>query len=112
VSTNQPRPPRKVTCDGEVIEIRIGKEPSRAAEGYGFSGSYRNNVVTVAPNQPLDLVRRSVFAELLHYCFERADLRKRYKITTEEFIVHEFEPWLSQMLSENPALVEFLWPKP
>jgi hypothetical protein len=104
-------PFRKLHCDGETITVKVIKDRSHASEGYGFAGSYYRNVIKVAPNMPTDLTRRTIFAELIHYCFERAGLRERYATTTEEFIIHEFEPWLSQVLAENPALREFLWPE-
>jgi len=104
-------PFRKLRCDGETITVKSVKDRTHASEGYGFAGSYYRRTVKVAPNMPRDLVRRTVFAELMHYCFERAGLRSRYSITTEEFIIHEFEPWLTQLLDENPALRNFLWPE-
>ena len=102
------QPPSEIEVDGRTITVKVTKL-GRFKEGYGVVGDYKNNRIRLSPNAPTEMMKKSLFSELLHHCFDRSGLRDNYSMPTEEFIVHELEPWLWLLLAENPALLDYLF---
>lgn len=101
--------PKQIVVDDEVVTFEQRKPGARTAEGYGFAGQYLRNKVSVAAGLTLYSERETVFAELLHFAWEKSGLRNTYGMKTEEFIVHEFSGWFLQVLGQNPELRAYLF---
>jgi hypothetical protein len=101
--------PKQVRLDGKIIEVVLrGGKPSRLKAGYTLSGEYKGGKIYVHRKQTKEDLRRTFISELMHHLWERSKLSEIYTRATEEAVVHELEPWVLQVLRENPEMVEYL----
>lgn len=97
--------PNQVKVGGHQISIKIA--PRSDIKG---SADYRcyTKAIRVADDMAPSEVGTSVVHEILHAMWHSSGLYQSYKPKTEEDIVKTLEPWLYQVMRDNPKLVRWI----
>lgn len=103
--------PEEVFVEGRRIKIKwdvTAKALGKMTEGYPYGGDWKPGTIRMGEG-----VRRSVEPELLlhelmHELWHVSKLSKEYKKADEENIITVMAGRITELLRDNPALVEFL----
>jgi hypothetical protein len=103
------KPPATIRVDDDLVTIEDNATGLGVTiEGYPYSADYKRDRIRLARNTRRSAKRENLAHEVLHKIWEKAGLSERYATKTEEYIITSLAGLLTDVLRDNPALVEFL----
>jgi hypothetical protein len=103
---NLPVPaPKFVKVSGHKVDIVFTDREKLKADGLLY---YRDNSIHIAKEQCQSQQASALLHEVLHAVFYISGLSSEFRSQTEEKIVRALEPFLFQLLRDNPKLIKYL----
>lgn len=106
----RPRPPKKLTLEGEPIAIEYSDKLGRIDGKYRTGGQAFKNKVKLTNGMTLGAEQATLIHELLHVCLAKSGMS--LPTATEEQVFDAIDSWLAQLLRENPELATYLTADP
>lgn len=100
--------PTKILVDGEEVVVEWDAKLGRIPQGYPTGADYKGNRIRMSKHVRRNAARENLMHELMHKLWEAGGLTEEYKSSTEEYIITTLAGRLTDLLRDNPELVEFL----
>lgn len=94
--------------DGKPIKIKWEQKLGQLSQGYGLAGLHNGSHIKMGVGLTRNQKRATLFHELMHEIWARANMSQRFTKKQEEDILSGIDIWIVSMLRENPKLVQFL----